>query len=361
MALEMEVQRDNEMVLGEGNGEANVETMFSLQAIEATFFDAEAFGDIQVDGLPSTTQTIQKQEKDCEICIEYVIPNDTIKDPTFALNNINHYKINKSILVEEVTKATTMKDEIFQPPTLKDFPEGTQVFTEYERSITNIDTVLGNAMDVEAPLQGQYQQPTIEIEVVENTNITVDTPCEIEFVEKTLKTSTETSKNSGVVGQIEIKEPITLEIIEKTNIRAIPETQTSKNDVSEHNQIKDEVFGIEDPAMTLEVTEKTSIKAKAICQNEEETLFAMNVENASTSITRLDEDLGTCSDANFDKIVDSIMNDIAGIEADMEAENEEGDFEASVESNTQHQKTPIYKKSIGIEIDATCQDHVQSS
>jgi hypothetical protein len=345
---DMALLRDEEMVIDDGDGGA-LETMLSLEAIEESVLGSEPLGEVEVKGLHSAVESMKEKAKE----VETKEPDTSAKDFTTG-----HSEAEKTVVAEGVTEEAAMEDEMFEEPGLKEVIKSTTVFTEFERHVTDVDTVEGNAMETEALSFVDDEQPAIEIKVVESTFITAETPDQIEFVESALRTLEEASENTGAIGHIEIKEPVTLEVTEKTTIKTTPLTK-EKVDLD---------VGTEDPTMALEIIEKTTIKAKAICQDEEEEprSTVKFTESTSTGITGFDEELGTCSEAEVDRIVDSIMNDIAGIEADMESPSMSGEdagLEASIESNTQHQKvTPTYERPVGIECEVlTCQDHVGSS
>lgn len=350
--VDLALLRDEEMVIDDGDGGA-LETMLSLEAIEESVFDAESFGDVDVKGSHSAVESVKGRTKDSE-AIRYVETNEPESSDKDLITGYS--EVEQSVTAEVIEEAA-MVDEIFEPPDLKEFVKSTRVFTEFERPVTDLDTVEGNAMDTEALNFVEYEQPTIEIQVTESIVITAATPDQIEFVGSALKTLEESSENANAIGQIEIKEPVTLEVTEETTIRTEPLTESKEK--------ADSDVGIEGPTMSLQIIEKTTIKAKAICQDEEEEpRFTVKfTESTSASFTEFDEELGTCSEADVDRIVDSIMNDIAGIEADMKDEGEDAGLEAGIESNTQHQKvTPTYEKPVGIECeDLTCQEHVGPS
>ncbi|KAG0604779.1 hypothetical protein M758_9G006900 [Ceratodon purpureus] len=290
---DMALLREEEMVVDDGDG-GTLETMLSMEAIEGSALDNEPLGEVEA----------------------------------------------------------VMEDEIFEECNPKEFITSTGDFTELERPFTDVvDKVEGNAMETEA------QQPAIEIQVIESTVITAETPDQIEFVESAIRALEEASENADAVGHIQIKEPVTLEVTEKTTIRTTPLTETKEK--------ADLDAGTEETTTALEIVEKTTIKAKAICQDEEEDpRFTVKfTESTRTTITGFDEELDPCSEADVDRIVDSIMNDIAGIEANMKKEGEDAGLEANIESNRQHQKVTLtYEKPSGIEgEDLTCQDHVGPS
>ena len=340
---DMALLRDEEMVIDDGDGGA-IETILSLEAIEGVLDAEPPLGDVEAEGLHVEVEAIEEKIVDAEAIRKVEIKEPNTSSKAFTTDYSEAEKSFTGGVTEEA-----MEDEAFEEPNLKEFVRSTRVSTE--RHVTDVDTVEGNAMDTDA----LNSEPAIEIQVIESAFITAETPDQIKFVESALKTLEEASENADAIGQIEIKEPVTLEVIEKTTLRTIPLTESKEKAESD--------VGTKDPSMALEIIEKTTIKAKAICQDEEEPRFTVKFsESTSTSITGFDEGLGTCSEAYVDRIVDSIMNDIAGIEADIKDEENAG-LEASIESNTQHQKvTPLYEKPVGIECeDLTCQDHVGPS
>jgi len=203
MTLEIEVQRENEMVLGEEYGENSKEKLFSLQAIETRIFNIEALSNSQVDGSPSTTKNMQEKTKHYGILDEDIYITNTNKDLTLTLDNIIVSKVGKSILEEEANEGAIRK-EMFGLPTSKEFVEGTQIFYEDKKSITNVDVVEAiiesTEMDTEALEYTQHRQPTINLNGTKSISGTSDTLGQIEFVEKPLNIVIETSNNVDVVG-----------------------------------------------------------------------------------------------------------------------------------------------------------------
>lgn len=304
---EMALFRDGKMAIDDDDGVA-LEIMLSLEA-------NEPLGEVEVTGLHSKADTF-------------------VKDFTTG-----HSEAEKTVVAKGATGEAVMEDdERFEEPKLEELRKSTRVFTAFERPV---GTVEGNAMETESP-------DFVERVVIESTSIMAESLDKIEFVGGGIEKA---SENTDARVQIEIKEPDTLEVTEKVTTI----TNTSLTEIKEKADLD---VGTRDPAMASRVFEKTNIKAKAICQDEEEgPCFRVEcLESTSTGITRFDEELGTYSEADADRIVHSIMNDIAA----MEGEDEDA---GQYESNTLHQKVkPAYETLIGTDCqDLTCQDHIGTS
>lgn len=216
-----------------------------------------------------------------------------------------------------------------------------------------------------------YVQPANAMEAIERSFILGETPDQVlsEKVPAT-KMLQEPTRHTGAAGQIKVQVPVTDEETEKPTIRALPQTKICQEEspftpfTSEMSEDPTEVevkaiLAAGDRKLAFEVIpskpREFNIKAKGIHRKQDEVPRSTMEVDQSTSVSMAG--FYEESSAYVDNIVDRIINDIAGIEADLEVEIQE----VSIDSNIKLQKIPIYEQPVGLESEETCHDHMQPS
>lgn len=207
--------------------------------------------------------------------------------------------------------------------------------TELERSLADAEAVVNNAMGAQT-LQNfvVYVQPANAMEAIERSFILGETPDQVlsEKVPAT-KMLQEPTRHTGAAGQIKVQVPVTDEETEKPTIRALPQTKICQEEspftpfTSEMSEDPTEVevkaiLAAGDRKLAFEVIpskpREFNIKAKGIHRKQDEVPRSTMEVDQSTSVSMAG--FYEESSAYVDNIVDRIINDIAGIEADLEVE-----------------------------------------
>ncbi|XP_024389418.1 uncharacterized protein [Physcomitrium patens] len=177
-------------------------------------------------------------------------------------------------------------------------------------------------------------KPANAMEAIERSFILGETPDQVlsEKVPAT-KMLQEPTRHTGAAGQIKVQVPVTDEETEKPTIRALPQTKICQEEspftpfTSEMSEDPTEVevkaiLAAGDRKLAFEVIpskpREFNIKAKGIHRKQDEVPRSTMEVDQSTSVSMAG--FYEESSAYVDNIVDRIINDIAGIEADLEVE-----------------------------------------
>lgn len=333
----MVLQRENPMELEEYS-KLNID----IQATRERAMDSEACVIDDKDKLSVTTKSSNKHKEHFMVPVE----DSNYVHATLASDIIDHCKAKNLIMVEDTNEELIEEDCLPIPSCLKNIGENPGNLLNENTLIPNFHINKDCAKNIETLSIIQHGKETIGLEV---------TLGEIKYVKSELKPSLEIHKNHDVIGEKGINEPMSIEVIEETTSTTISKNELLHSKLTSYTKNESKGSDVLDTLTKLETNHNFTSEAKNMCERGEEE--SPSIKNNDNDMVRLDKDLGTCSDIDIDVIVDTIMNDIVSIEADLEVEDKEVDFE--VETIEDYRRISSCEKPIEFHYKTTCQDQIQ--